>query len=166
MTPALQSLLAPLDRSAVEAERNRLREELADYEALLRLIDRHGAGNESPAIVSDHPPSKKAVTNGTVTVEQNGHNGSNGSNEMRAVPLSEKREAVLAIMRERHGRWTTATVREALAGRGIDPKAGTPVKNILWQMSKAGVVSPSGGGVYQFPALTATDDREQGALGL
>ena len=88
-------------------------------------------------------------------------NGNGGGHK----PLSEKREAVLAIMRERPGRWTTKQLRAALAKRGIDPHAGTPVKNILWHLAKAGVVHASGKGVYEFPALSeSANDREQEAM--
>jgi hypothetical protein len=154
MPQPLSTILAPLDRVSVENERDRLREELADYEALLRLIDRHGAGPDSPSAA---PPPADQPTNG---------NGSNGSTGHKT--LSEKRDAVLAIMRDRPGRWTTADMRKALASRGIDPHAGTPVKNILWQLAKVGTVSPAGNGVYEFPPLStkADDPRVQEAMGL
>ena len=81
--------------------------------------------------------------------------------------MSQKRDAVLSIMGERPGRWTTAEVREALTARGIDPQTGTPVKNILWQLAKAGAVSAAGSGVYEYPPLSTDPDdpRVQEAIG-
>jgi hypothetical protein len=158
MTQPLSTILAPLDRDSVLRERNRLREELADYEALLRLIDRHGAGSDAPP---ESPPvegeSNAAPTNG---------NGSNGNGH--TARLSEKRAIVLAIMAERPGRWSTRDLRRVLAERGIDPQAGTPVKNILWQLSKAGKVTAAGSGIYEFPPLSTDPDdpRVQEAMGL
>jgi hypothetical protein len=154
MTQPLSTILAPLDRDSVLRQRDRLREELADYEALLRLIDRHGAGSDAPG---ERQP-----------VESTG-NGSNGSNgHGHAARLSEKRDVVLAIMGERPGRWSTRDLRRALAERGIDPQAGTPVKNILWQLSKAGKVTAAGSGIYEFPPLSTNpnDPRVQEAMGL
>jgi hypothetical protein len=158
VTQPLYTILAPLDRVSVEQERDRLREELADYEALLRLIDRHGAGADTPP--AGPPRDADQPTNG------NGSNGSNGSSEHK--PLTAKRDAVLAILRDRPGRWSTADLRKALADRGIDPHAGTPVKNILWQLAKAEIVSAAGSGVYEFPPLSAKPDdpRVQKAMGV
>jgi hypothetical protein len=158
MTQPLSTILAPLDRVSVEQERDRLREELADYEALLRLIDRHGAGSDAPLAVPQRGAGQP--TNG------NGNNGSNGSSEHK--PLTAKRDAVLAILRDRPGRWSTADLRKALAERGIDPHAGTPVKNILWQLAKVGTVTPAGNGVYEFPPLSTKPDdpRVQEAMGV
>jgi len=158
--PQLSSILAPLDRTTVECERDRLREELADYEALLRLIDRHGAGTNMPA----------GTSNGDGDGDGNGSVDPTNLNRLTNVhrPLSQKRDVVLALMRERPGRWTTGDVRNALADRGIDPKAGTPVKNILWQMAKAELVTAAGSGVYEYPPLSASPDdpRVQEAMGL
>lgn len=153
-TSALARLIAGVDRSEVQREADELREQLADCEALLRLIDRHGT-------VPDAEPAAESESNG----QDRAPTHTNGNGHKR---LSEKRAAVLEIMRERPGRWTNADLRAALAERGIDPKAGTPVKNIMWQLAKNGTVHGSGGGIYEFPALNvSTDDpRVQGAVGL
>ena len=62
----LTAILAELDRSSLERERDRLREELGDYEALLRLIDRHGVGSDIPPVAA----ADSALSNGN-----NGNNG-------------------------------------------------------------------------------------------
>ncbi len=159
MTPPLNTILAPLDRASVERERDRLREELEDYEALLRLIDRHATGPATPSAATQVAVSDAATapTNGNGDANGNGHK-----------PLSQKREAVLAILRERPGRWTNADLRAALVERGIDPHAGTPVKNIMWKLAKDGTVHASGNGVYEFPALSerAIPSDEQEAMGV
>ena len=164
MPPQLSTILASLERSAVECERDRLREELADYEALLRLIDRHSAGSDVPDLAP-----VPAATNGHAepSTAPNGDTA-NGHPNGGHVPLSRKREVVLAIMRERPGRWTTADLRRALTDRGIDPAAGTPVKNVLWRLAKAGAISAAGSGVYEFPALSTDPDdpRVQEAMGV
>lgn len=160
MTPPLATILAPLDRAAVERERDRLREELADYEALLRLISRHGAGSDMPSAASTPPadrpdPASRSDGNG---------NGSNGKGHK---PRSQ-RDVVLAILAERPGRWTTAEIREALEARGHDPRAGTPVKNIMWQLARIGKVTAAGSGVYEYPPTSTSPDdpRVQEAMGL
>jgi hypothetical protein len=160
MPALLSDILAPLDRASVERERDKLREELEDYEALLRLIDRHGAGTDMPTAPGPAPArDADPPVDAPLAANRNG----NGH-----TPLSEKRNIVLAIMRERPGRWSTVDLRKALTERGIDPQAGTPVKNILWQLAKAGTVSAAGSGVYEFPALTESPDdpRVQEAMGL
>jgi hypothetical protein len=154
MHASLSTVLAPLDREAVLRERDELKEQLEDCEALLRMIDRHRCTGRAPVPSADAAPttSDTADSNG----DGNGH-----------VPLTRKRDAVLAILREKPGRWENSEMRAALAERGIDPKAGTPVKNIMWKLAKDGIVHASGGGVYEFPALNerAADD-EQEAMGL
>ncbi len=163
MTYNLTTFLAPLDRLAVERERDRLREQLADYESLLRLIDRHGTGSDSP-----EPDTQTADATGQPTPPTTNGNGNGGHGNGHTARLSEKREIVLTIMGERPGRWATRDLRKALAKRGIDPQAGTPVKNIMWQLAKAGKVTAAGSGIYEYPPLSTTPDdpRVQEAMGV
>lgn len=142
---ALSTVLAPLDREAVVRERDELREQLEDCEALLRLIDRHQRNG------SDTGPAA-----------ENGNGNGNGH-----APVARKRDAVLAILRERPGRWENSEMRAALAERGIDPHVGTPVKNIMWRLAKDGTLHASGNGVYEFPGLNVSAHvDEQEATGL
>ena len=123
----------------------------AQRDELLRDIEQHEAFMALVGEVSATPPlpdEAASVSNGAT----------NGNGHKR---LTEKRAAVLAIMRERPGRWTPAELRDALEQRGIDPNAGTPVKNILWHLAKAGEVHASGNGVYEFPALHVEDDDKE-----
>jgi hypothetical protein len=161
MHATLSQVLAPLDRETVEREREELREQLADCEALLRLIDRHQCHGHGCAKATDETPQETAER---ADQPANGNGHGNGH-----VPLTRKRDAVLAMLRERPGRWDTAQVRAALAEQGIDPEAGTPVKNIMWKLAKDGIAHASGGGVYEFPALNVSVDEdgdEQEAIGL
>jgi hypothetical protein len=161
---SLNKILAPVDRASVERERDRLREELEDCEALLRLIDRHGSVTARAQVADSQPPRSSEADAQTY-----GHGNGNGNGNGNVhIALSEKRDAVLAIMRERPGRWRTKDMRDALAARGIDPQAGTPVKNVMWQLAKAGTISPSGSGIYEYPPLSAEPDdpRVQEAMGL
>lgn len=160
MHATLIQALAPLDRETVEREREELREQLADCEALLRLIDRHQCNGHGCA-------NSTTATGSTGSGVESGGNDTNGNGGGGHLPLTRKRDAVLAMLRERPGRWDTAQVRAALAERGIDPQAGTPVKNIMWKLAKDKIVHASGGGVYEFPALNerATPD-EQEAMGV
>lgn len=157
MHSTLSTVLAPLDRETVVRERDELREQLEDCEALLRLIDRHGRNGRISATPTDAPVEPESVeTTSPTNGNGNGH-----------APVTRKRDTVLAILREKPGRWDTAEIRAALAERGIDPQAGTPVKNIMWKLAKDNIVHASGGGVYEFPALNErTTDDEQEAMGL
>jgi hypothetical protein len=156
MHARLSEVLAPLDRESVARERDELREQLEDCEALLRLIDRHQCNEHGcgpladTAAIAPEPADASTRTNG------NGH-----------VRLTRKRDAVLAILREKPGRWHNSEMRTALAERGIDPLAGTPVKNIMWKLAKDGILHASGNGVYEFPALdVSVNDDDQEAMGL
>jgi hypothetical protein len=164
MHSTLSTVLAPLDRETVVRERDELREQLQDCEAVLRLIDRHqcnsrGCGSAATPAVTSPVESSQTKTNG---------HGPPTNGNGQHVPVTHKRDAVLAILREKPGRWETAEMRAALTERGIDPLVGTPVKNILWKMAKDGIVHASGNGVYEFPALNAgaDDEDEQEAMGL
>lgn len=159
MHASLSTVLAPLDRAAVLRERDELREQLEDCEALLRLIDRHRRNGHIPAAPTDTPTDAESVETARPT---NGNGNGNGH-----PPVTRKRDTVLAILRERPGRWENSEMRAALAERGVDPHVGTPVKNIMWKLAKDNIVHASGNGVYEFPALnvSATDD-EQEAMGL
>lgn len=165
MHATLSQVLAPLDREMVEREREELREQLADCEALLRLIDRHQCQGHGCAKVADPAPandtSAEPVERSAEHANGNGHGHAN-----EHVPLTRKRDAVLAMLREHPGRWDTAQVRAALADQGIDAQAGTPVKNIMWKLAKDGIVHASGNGVYEFPALNVSvnDGDEQEVL--
>jgi hypothetical protein len=163
MHATLSQVLAPLDRETVEREREELREQLADCEALLRLIDRHQCHGHGCAKAADPAPAHETPQETAERADQpaNGNGHANGH-----VPPTRKRDAVLAMLRERPGRWDTAQVRAALAEQGIDPQAGTPVKNIMWKLAKDGIAHASGNGVYEFPALNVSvdDDDEQGVL--
>jgi hypothetical protein len=79
----------------------------------------------------------------------------------RGTPAARKRELILGIMRERPGEWTTREVRDVLAEHGIDPEAGTPVKNILWNFAKEGYVEAKGNGVYELSAPTVGAEHDQ-----
>lgn len=158
MHASLSTVLAPLDREAVLRERDELREQLEDCEALLRLINRH-QHNETVA----EPQEASDFIKRVVAAEAASGNG-NGNEH---VPVTRKRDTVLAILRQRPGRWSNADMRSELAARGIDPQAGTPVKNIMWKLAKDGIVHASGNGVYEFPALNVSaNGDEQEAVGL
>jgi len=165
MHATLSQVLAPLDRETVEREREELREQLADCEALLRLIDRHQRHGHGRAKVADPAPAQETPQETAERADQPANGNGNGHANGH-VPLTRKRDAVLAMLRERPGRWDTAQVRAALAQQGIDPRTGTPVKNIMWKLAKDGIAHASGNGVYEFPALNVSvdDDDEQGVL--
>jgi hypothetical protein len=128
MPPALMKIITTLDRDAVQRQIDDLREQIEAYEALLAAVARFEMDGS-----------------GGIVVGRGGH-----------APLSRKREVVLAVMRERPGAWTTRQVRDALATRGIDPQAGTPVKNILWNLAREGHVHAAGNGVYELSVLAAS----------
>ncbi|MDX6705163.1 MAG: hypothetical protein QOI48_1009 [Solirubrobacteraceae bacterium] len=160
MHATLSQLLAPLDRETIARERDELREQLEDCEALLRLIDRHNCNGHECG-------GSAAASAGTAaqSIESSGPANGNGGDH---APLTRKRDTVLAILRENPGRWQNSEMRAALAQRGIDPHAGTPVKNIMWKLAKDGILHASGNGVYEFPVLSvsAIGEDEQGAMGL
>lgn len=157
MHASLSTVLAPLDRETVLRERDELREQLEDCEALLRLIDRHRRNGHTPAASADSRDTTRDAADAKDNGNGNGH-----------APLTRKRDTVLAILRAKPGRWENSEMRAALAERGIDPQVGTPVKNIMWKLAKDGIVHASGNGVYEFPALnvSADGDDEQEAMGL
>jgi hypothetical protein len=148
MTETMTRVRDAVDRKAIEREADELRAQLKNYEDLLSLLDRIDT-QSSP---SDEP----VVTNG------NGH-GTN-VHALERVSLSEKRVVILEILRDRPGRWTNQSVRDALTERGIDPDGGTPVKNVMWNLAKAGEIHGSGGGVYDFPAPKAGATPQQEVL--
>lgn len=149
--PNLRDLLAPHHPTVKKnlvvlyTQRDELAQDIEQHEAFLALV---GDVEATPP----KPDEGASVTNGAT----NGNGHANGHKR-----LTEKRAAVLAIMGERPGRWTPAELREALEQRGIDPNAGTPVKNILWHLAKAGEVHASGNGVYEFPALNFSLDGKE-----
>jgi hypothetical protein len=125
MSPTITSVIQTLDRAEVRRAIDELRRQIEAYEALLEAVARF-----------------ETDKNGDLAINDGGH-----------ATLSRKREAVLEIMRERPGRWTTSEIRDALAARGINPQAGTPVKNVLWNLAKAGHVRAIGNGVYELSVL-------------
>lgn len=131
MPPALKQIINSLDRAEVQREIDELRSQIEAYEALLAAVGRFET-NE----------------NGEIAIAS-----------ADRVSLSRKREVVRAILRERPGAWTTGQVRDALTARGIDPDAGTPVKNVLWHLAKRGEISAAGSGVYEFSALNGSADH-------
>lgn len=72
------------------------------------------------------------------------------------ISAAQKRELVLSIMRERVGPWTTREIRDALKERGIDTNTGTPVKNLLWNLAREGLLTKVSTGAYQVAALTGS----------
>jgi hypothetical protein len=135
MPPAIKQIIEKVDRAEVQRVVDDLRKQLQACEELLAALARF-----------------ETDANGKVVV--------NGGER---VPATRKREAVLAIMRERSGPWTIRELRDALSARGIDPEAGTPVKNILWNFAKEGHVHANGNGVYELSVLagSAVHDHEE-----
>jgi hypothetical protein len=68
----------------------------------------------------------------------------------RQASRPEKRALALAAMRAQPGTWTTKDLEGVFISKGIDPNAGTPAKNILWHLSREGLVEPAGHGAYHF----------------
>ena len=162
MPNPIYEFLSTVDQAALQRQADELQEELQAVEALLVLARRYASGslahstavepigngsNVSRIVGIDLQSAKRAMSGGRT----------NGKGHKR---LTEKRAEVLSIMQERPGRWTPADVRKALEARGVDPVAGTPVKNILWHLAQDGVIHGSGNGVYEFPPLSAEADRE------
>jgi len=135
MPPAIKTIIEAMDRAEIERAIQELRQQLEVCEQLLAVASR---------VVADG--------SGEMVVSGNIH-----------ASLSRKREAVLVIMRERPGRWSTSEIRDALAARGINPELGTPVKNVLWNLAKAGHVNAVGNGVYELAVLarSAASDHEE-----
>jgi hypothetical protein len=125
MPPAIKNIIESVDRDEVQRVIAELRQQLEACEELLAAVQRF-----------------ELNANGELVV--------NGGERLS---VTRKRELVLAIMRGQHGRWTTRQVREALAAQGIDPRVGTPIKNILWNLAKEGHVHAVGGGVYELSVL-------------
>jgi hypothetical protein len=73
---------------------------------------------------------------------------------LRQLSRGDKTKLALAYIDQRPGRWTTAQMRAALEHSGVDPEAGTPVKNILWHIAKSGRGESAGHGAYDFPAAS------------
>jgi hypothetical protein len=87
------------------------------------------------------------------------------ANSNGRVSAAQKRELMLAIMRERVGPWSTREVREALNERGIDTHTGTPIKNLLWNLAKEGLLDTVSTGTYQIAALSGSAEIDRkGAL--
>jgi hypothetical protein len=125
MPPAIKNIIESVDHAGVQRAIDELRAQLQAYEELLAVVMRFEMDADG-----------KVVVNGG-----------------ERVSVTRKREAVLAIMQERPGHWSIREIREALSARGIDPEAGTPVKNILWNFAKEGHVHAIGSGVYELSVL-------------
>jgi hypothetical protein len=137
MPPAIQAIIDA--RTEIEREIDELRRQLEARQDLLAAAARFDRGENGELVV-------------------------NGGE--RGTPAPRKRALVLSIMNEQPGHtWTTREVRDALAARGIDPQAGTPVKNILWNLAKEGHVHGAGNGVYRLSVLAASaGPRQQEAI--
>jgi hypothetical protein len=136
MPPAIQQIIEKVDRAEVQRVVDDLRKQLQACEELLAALGRF-----------------EMDANGRIVV--------NGGER---VPATRKREAVLAIMRERPGPWSIRELRDALSDAGIDPDAGTPVKKILWNFAKEGHINANGNGVYELSVLAGSaggHDREE-----
>lgn len=128
MPPAIQAIIDA--RAEIEREIDELRRQLEARQDLLAAAARFNTGENGELVVSG---------------------GERGTRAAR------KRALVLSIMNEQPDHtWTTREVRDALAANGIDPQAGTPVKNILWNLAKEGHVHGVGNGVYKLSVLAAS----------
>jgi len=133
MPPAIQAIIDA--RAEIEREVDDLRRQIEARQDLLTAAARFDKGENGELVVSGGE---------------------------RGTPASRKRALVLAVMNERPDHaWTTRELRDALAARGIDPRGGTPVKNILWNLAKEGHVNGAGNGVYQLSTLTRSVGHEQ-----
>ncbi len=134
---------------AAQVRRNiaRLRQELADEESFLARLEKHAAtGPTAPQSGFPTPEPRPVETAAT---------GVGATTSGRLAGRGEKKSLVRQIVSERPGRWSTRQIREELIELGIDPDAGTPVKNVLWQLAKEGLGSSLGSGEYEFPAPSA-----------
>jgi hypothetical protein len=133
MPPAIKIIIDA--RAEIEREIDELRRQLEARQELLAAAARFGTGENGELVV-------------------------NGGE--RGTPASRKRELLLATMRERPDHdWTTRELRYSLDARGIDPQAGTPVKNILWTLAKEGHVNRAGEGMYRLSTLARGVAPEQ-----
>jgi hypothetical protein len=133
MPPVLQNIIDNVDPTEIQKAIDELRAQLQACEDLLTAVTRFGLDADGKLVVSGG----------------------------ERVSAARKREMVLSVMGERPGTWSTREVREALAEHGIDPDAGTPVKNILWQLGREGQVSAAGSGIYELSALTRSTEPDQ-----
>jgi hypothetical protein len=147
--------------AAVRQNIARLRRDLAQEEEFLAQLEARTRTTSAtardlapqPARLEPAPATPRIATSASLTVRRG---------------RSEKRDMVRTLVTERPGRWSTRQIRDALTERGVDPEAGTPVKNILWQLAKEGFGKPLGGGEYEFPAPSVNGDagheREESSL--
>jgi hypothetical protein len=128
--------------SSTRRKITRLREAAADEERFLADLQKR-ASVSSPN--KDTPVPAAPATNGTPEPSEQ------TPVDERPASMSEKRRLALAIVQARPGTWTTRAMEEAFREHGIDPKIGTPVKNVLWNLAQAGQLVQSGHGAYAFP---------------
>ena len=126
----------------------RLRRELAEEESFLARLERYSA----EAGTTGTRPSVQEPFPGPVDYTKFG---------LRVAARGEKKDLIRQIVSERPGRWSTGEMREALSERGIAADAGTPVKNVLWQLAQEGFMTSLGSGEYEFPARSADGDGEE-----
>jgi hypothetical protein len=133
-----------------------LEEEAAQEREFLARLEAYAGGLEvasTPSRPESNPITARLRERGSEPVVQPRLDGVTG----RRVPLSEKRQLAWQLIEARPGRWTTNDMRAALADRGVDPNAGTPVKNLLWAFAQDGRGTGLGGGVYEFPGEAGDD---------
>ena len=119
-----------------------LRKSLAKEESFLAELEARLPPTE-PEPQRPTPKSEDAVPPTPTPVAASG---------LRRLPRQAKTEIALRYIDARPGLWSTKQMRAALTADGIDPEAGTPVKNILWHIAKDGRGHSVGHGEYDFPA--------------
>src|SRR5690349_6063161 len=92
-----------------------------------RLVNVDLGGAMSAAVIKAMDRQTKVISNRISQQALNVDEGRHASRE-------EKRALALAAMRERPGIWKTTDLDDLYRENGIDPKAGTPPKNILWHL--------------------------------
>lgn len=124
----------------------RLQETMSEEERFLVELEKR-AGVSAPRVASAVQPKSTTGAQDQHQEREVAERPGGGSH----ASLTEKRRLALSLIRTRPGRWTTREMEAAFREHGIDPKVGTPAKNVLWNLAREGRGTGVGRGAYDFP---------------
>ena len=133
-----------------ESKIDRLRGQIESEERFLtELRKRVPKTTETVRTVQELPPrlieqvDRLRVEDARVQIEM-----APAATEGRHATRGEKTDIARKAIRARPGEWKASLLDAIYRQRGINPKAGTPSKNILWNLAKEGEMVALGDGVY------------------
>jgi hypothetical protein len=140
----VEELVATVRRNVAE-----MRKALAKEESFLAELEARVSGVPAKAPLPPEPSGPPGSWSGGVVP---GAVFPPDDTPPRRISRKEKAALVRAMIEERRGRWLIAQVRNALRAQGVDPDAGTPIKNILYSFVHDDHWGTAlGGGEYDFP---------------